>query len=102
MDLNEYQKKANRTINAMLNENDQIVNASAGLAVEAGEFADIVRKFRFQDGEFDRSLAIKAIGGVLWYCALAARELGTSLNDIARMNIEALESRYPEEYELDA
>jgi len=114
MDLNEYQKKANRTINTMLNENDQIVNVALGLAGEAGEFVDMVKKFRFQSHEFDRDLALKEIGDIMWYCALAARELGTPLNEIARMNIEKLEKRYPldgfdadksrnrDEYDLDA
>lgn len=114
MDLNEYQKKANRTVNTLLNENEQMENVAMGLAGEAGGFADMVKKFRFQGHDFDRELAIKEIGDVMWYCALGARELGVSLNDIARMNIEKLEARYPEnefdvirsikrdEYEMDA
>jgi len=42
----------------------------------------------------EHKLAIaKEIGDVLWYIAADARDLGFTLEEIAKMNIEKLESR---------
>src|SRR5574343_122286 len=68
-----------------------------GLAGEAGEYANKAKKILRDNGgaltpDAKRELG-KEIGGVLWYCAMAARELGLPLHKIARENIEVLASR---------
>ena len=68
-----------------------------GLAGEAGEAADKVKKILRDKGgyafEEDRTALVKELGDVLWYVANVARYLGVSLSDVAESNIEKLSSR---------
>lgn len=63
-----------------------------GLVGEAGEYSEKVKKL-IRDGEFDRHLAAKELGDVLWYLANCANELGYTLETIAQMNINKLTKR---------
>lgn len=63
-----------------------------GLTGEAGEYSEKVKKL-LRDGVFDKGLAAKELGDVLWYLTRSANELGYSLADIANMNIEKLTDR---------
>lgn len=98
MDFREYQEKAGRTVNPALTENEQLINAALGLSGEAGEFAEVVKKWRFQEHDFDRDKAIKELGDVLWYLNLGAVSLGINLEEIAERNILKLQQRYPERF----
>lgn len=95
MDLHEYQVKALRTA-AALPEDERLLNAALGLAGEAGEFADAVKKSRHQGHPFDPDKLIEEAGDALWYLAQAAHALGISLDDIAAANLTKLSARYPE------
>ena len=68
-----------------------------GLVGEAGETADKIKKIlRDKDGVIsgtDRAEIAKELGDVLWYVASIARYLGVSLEEVAKMNLEKLESR---------
>lgn len=76
-----------------------------GFAGEAGEVANKVKKIlRDDNGEeqdvrlmvitpFRRAQIIKEAGGALWYLAAIAQELGVTLNDIAELNLDELQSR---------
>jgi NTP pyrophosphatase (non-canonical NTP hydrolase) len=95
MKLNEYQEDAIET--AIYGEGQKIIYPTLGLAGEAGEVADKVKKvLRDNDGVFTddiKTSVAKEIGDVLWYIAALSRDLGYTLEDIAKMNIEKLESR---------
>lgn len=95
MELNEYQRKAEET--AIYDQKWGVFYPALGLAGEAGEVADKVKKvIRDCDGEIseEKRVAIgQEIGDVLWYCAILARDLGFSLDEIAEMNYEKLKSR---------
>ena len=91
--LNNYQRQAKET--AIYPENAKIVYPALGLAGEAGEVADKVKKI-YRDGKDDarfRGEIAKEIGDVLWYCATLADDLGFSLQQVAEMNIHKLKSR---------
>ena len=95
MEINKYQEDAVST--AIYGAGMKIVYPTLGLAGEAGEVADKVKKiYRDNNGDIsqEKSLEIaKEIGDVLWYCAALARDLGYSLDDIAKMNLDKLFSR---------
>lgn len=95
MTLNEYQQAALRT--AIYPQDMTIVYPTLGLAGEAGEVADKVKKtIRDFSGEFsaDRSREIALeLGDVLWYAAALARDLGFTLDEVAGMNIDKLAAR---------
>lgn len=67
------------------------------MAAHAGKVVNQVKKIiRDDDGEiieFRRKAIAKEIGGVLWYCATLASDLGFNLGDIAQENIDTLTSR---------
>ncbi len=96
MDLNEYQNKSKETA-LYPNVGNNFVYPTLGLAGEAGEVADKVKKvLRDKNGLFGieekRQLKLE-LGDVLWYVAQLATELGFDLNDVALENIDKLTSR---------
>lgn len=95
MDVKEYQERALAT--AVYGAGYAIVYPALGLAGEAGEVSDKVKKIlRDYNGEFfdEKKLEIaKEVGDVLWYVNAIARDLGFTLEQIMEMNIEKLESR---------
>ncbi len=97
MDFNEYQKKA--LVTALYPEKHKVIYPALGLGNEAGEVMGKIKKWlRGDDGEGtmseERKDALKGeLGDVLWYLAVLANDLGLSLEDIAKANIEKLQSR---------
>jgi NTP pyrophosphatase (non-canonical NTP hydrolase) len=91
--LNNYQMQAKKF--AIYPERMKVVYPALGLAGEAGEVADKVKKIYRDDRTDAKFLAeiAKEIGDVMWYCAALANDLGFDLQQIAEMNIHKLKSR---------
>tara|TARA_R100001086_G_scaffold238049_1_gene162499 strand:+ start:464 stop:856 length:393 start_codon:yes stop_codon:yes gene_type:complete len=90
-----YQKSAIET--AIYPDQYKILYPALGLAAEAGEVANKVKKLA-RDGEASlpenwREQVAAEIGDVLWYCAALAHDLDMSLSVIAAHNKEKLASR---------
>ncbi len=96
MTFDDYQKKS-KTTAIYPNQGQNLVYTVLGLVGESGEVAEKVKKIiRDLGGEITdekREEIKKELGDVLWYLAQTATELGLSLDDIARTNIEKLLSR---------
>lgn len=96
MNFREYQQEALKTANTdKLNWRDCLTNAALGLNGEAGEFADIVKKYLYQGHQLDKDKLAKELGDQLWYLSLASYALDVPLEDIAKTNIDKLRKRYP-------
>jgi NTP pyrophosphatase (non-canonical NTP hydrolase) len=95
MDFDTYQQAALRTANPALNARDRLLDASAGLAEEAGEVLGLVRKRVFQNKPVDAERLTEELGDVLWCLAVTAQSLGVSLSDVARANQAKLAARHP-------
>lgn len=93
--LDGYQAEARRTINLTLTEDQRLLDASAGLAEEAGEVLSHVRKHVLQGRPLDRDAVTIELGDALWCLAITADTLGVSLDDVARRNVEKLRLRHP-------
>lgn len=101
MTLNEYQALAQRTSNRALDQKGHLLNGVLGLAGEAGECADLVKKHYYQDGRDLFTDLIDELGDVLWYVAETAAALGVTMEDVAQWNVEKLRRRYPEGFEAE-
>lgn len=96
MTMNQYQKLAEKTSGAgEFGERRQII-AALGLAGEAGEFANMIKKLTAHGHPISQEELTNELGDVLWYLAEAATACGLNLDHIAKKNIEKLSTRYPE------
>lgn len=95
MEMNEYQLAAQKT--AIYPQNLAVIYPAIGLAGETGEVAEKVKKaIRDDGGTFTperREAIARELGDVLWYVALIAHDLGLTLDDVARLNVEKITSR---------
>ena len=101
MRLNEYQELAQRTSNRALDKKGHLFNGVLGLAGEAGECADLMKKHYFQDGRLFVDDLEDELGDVLWYVAETAAALGLTLEEVAVRNVEKLKKRYPAGFEAE-
>ena len=100
MNLAEYEKLALST-SLHINEGNRLICSMLGLVGEAGEAADklkkIIRESEHASGwkitEEEKKALVSEVGDVLWYVAVLSHELGSSLEEVAAMNIEKLKSR---------
>jgi NTP pyrophosphatase (non-canonical NTP hydrolase) len=95
MDFSEYQRLSRQT--AAYPREAWLSYPALGLAGEAGEVAEHVKKSLRDDGgvvSHERRLALtKELGDVLWYAAQLATELDLELDEVARINLDKLRSR---------
>lgn len=98
MTLSEYQTFAALGIHDATLEREPIVGFALGLAGEAGEVVDDIKKRIFHGREVPMEHTAEELGDVLWYVANIATECGLSLEDIMSQNMCKLLSRYPEKY----
>ena len=94
MSLSEYQEESE--VFAKEHIKNDIKYLALGLAGEAGEVADKVKKL-IRDGgengdEFTDALVLE-LGDVLWYVSQLATFIGINLEWVARKNINKLQSR---------
>lgn len=93
---NEYQISAMRTSSKTISADQHLINGALGLAGEAGEVADIVKKAYMQGHELNREHIAKELGDICWYIAETATAIGYDLDTIMQMNIDKLKKRYPD------
>ena len=100
MNVKDYQQQAARTmidgIDFTLSPNEIMTVWNAlGLAGEAGEIADSVKKGIFHQHGLDRDKLKNELGDVLWYVAALCRNLGFEMEEVMQANIDKLHKRYP-------
>jgi NTP pyrophosphatase (non-canonical NTP hydrolase) len=95
MDITNYQREANRTMNTNLNRNEKLSMLGLGLAGEAGEVVELLKK-NIYHGHFNtKQELIKELGDVMWYIANLCTENNILLEMVLEENIEKLKKRYP-------
>ena len=98
MTIAEYQHAASRTLNQALSNDQRLLDASAGLAEEAGEVLGLVRKHLFMHHDIDKARLTTELGDALWCLTATAGALGLSLEEVAAANLAKLRRRYPDGY----
>ena len=114
VDLNRYRdfveevtSNASNDLEAMitrLRELNEVVNiallmtSGIGLASEAGEFDEIIKKCVFQGKPMNEDTVFhmkRELGDVAWYWVNACRAIGMDPNEVIAENVRKLEARYP-------
>ena len=109
MDADVYQQLAKRTLvkdpsigegkpfGAKFSDGElMLVWNGLGLAGEAGEVVDHIKKGIFHKHGIDQEKMVEEIGDLLWYAAALCTNLGVPLSDAMQKNIEKLKKRYPD------
>lgn len=95
MSPNEYQLLAHTTSGQIAKYNILVMGA-LGLNGEAGEVADIIKKWVFHKHKLATLKLAEELGDVLWYIAELCTGIDITLEAIMEMNIDKLKQRYPE------
>ena len=82
----------------------RLMTALIGMLAESGEFAEVVKKKVFQSDSKFKSDEIfhmkRELGDVLWYWCQGCIALGFTPQEVMRENINKLEKRYPNGFEV--
>lgn len=97
--LSGYQNAAVRTFRNGPDANLELAILGLGIAGEAGEVADHLKKIIGHGHEFDIPKIRDELGDVLWYIAAIAHVLDINLEEVANRNIAKLEARYPKGFD---
>ena len=79
-------------------ENQRLLHGGIGLATEAGEFLDALKKHMFYGKELDRVNLREEMGDIFWYCAIIADELDVDFSEVMERNITKLKARYGDKF----
>ncbi len=97
MEIGEYSKQAKKTAVYPDKGEGNFVYPALGLAGEAGEVAEKIKKILRDDGgeltTSKREQLSGELGDVLWYWATLCRELNLDPAEVARRNVEKLNDR---------
>lgn len=96
MTIDEYQALAERTARDADGSLPAVEYLGLGLCGEAGEVADLIKKFSRHGKAFDATRLADELGDVLWYIAILSSRIGLTLDEVASSNVEKLRRRYPD------
>ena len=96
MRFDTYEREAGRTITPNQDNEERKLNAALGLAGEAGEVVELIKKARFHGKPYDRATMCRELGDVLWYLNQMAFAHDLTLGEIADANVAKLCARYPD------
>lgn len=78
-----------------------LVNFALGVAGEAGEVADLIKKQVSHGHTPDPDSLIEELGDVLWTVSALARTLDVPLEEVARRHLAKLQRRYPAGFDTE-
>lgn len=102
MTFDEYQEISTRTAD-MGEDTDKLAAIFAlGVAGEAGEIADLIKKWIGHGHDQNKEKLKEEMGDLLWYISQLARCYGLNFSEIAQFNIDKLAKRYPDGFSHEA
>lgn len=92
-----YRKEVLRNLNPehVPSDRDVLALGGMGLAGEAGECVDLIKKHLFHKVPLDRDKLIKELGDVRWYFEVLCHAAGITITEVERLNVEKLRKRFP-------
>lgn len=102
MEINEYQKLAQRTMNPNLNISATKNHALHGMVGEIGEIHSIYQKqYQGHMLEPEQEHLKKELGDLMWFIAEYTTANNWTLEDVCQTNIDKLKARFPDGFEVD-
>src|SRR5690606_9763332 len=80
----------------------RIQHGAIGIATEAGELLDALKKHLYYQRDLDIVNVREELGDVLWYVALVCNAIGVDMGQVMEANIDKLRQRYPEKFTSEA
>jgi NTP pyrophosphatase (non-canonical NTP hydrolase) len=77
---------------------DGLMHCAVGIAGEAGELLDAVKKLWVYGKALDHANAIEELGDIEWYMEAMRGLLGVTRDQVIAANVAKLEKRYPTHY----
>lgn len=101
MDMYQYQSFASKGIHPESKGKNPLVGFALGLAGEAGEVVDGIKKREYHGRveEITIDHLVEELGDVMWYVANIASELNVTLDEVLKRNYNKLLDRYKNLYE---
>jgi NTP pyrophosphatase (non-canonical NTP hydrolase) len=98
MDVGSYED----FVDGLLSKEATLASNTLGLAGEAGEVADLVKKHLSHGHALDKHKMCLELGDVLFYVVAVGAELGLTLDQIMCANVSKLRARYPHGFTTEA
>jgi NTP pyrophosphatase (non-canonical NTP hydrolase) len=100
MESSVYQDLSRRTLldrpNFQISDEEvMLVWSAVGLAGEAGEIVEMIKKVVFHRHHYDKESLVKELGDLMWYVAAVCSTSGISLDEVMERNVEKLLERFP-------
>lgn len=73
----------------------RLLHAAMGISGESGELMDAVKKHVLYNKSLDLDNVKEELGDLCWYLALMIDQIGSSFEEIMKLNHDKLEKRYP-------
>ena len=102
MEMGEYLERSQKTARFDLDYEHELSMVALGLAGEAGEVANYVKKHLFHGHTYSREKLVDELGDCLWYIARMCYTQKISLDEVAEFNLAKLAKRYPEGFSEEA
>lgn len=96
-----YQKHILRTVPQNIHFQERVAMMALGLAGEAGELVNILKKELFHKHPSNPEKIKDEIGDVLWYITALASAYDLKMSDVVSFNIEKLAKRYPDGFSYE-
>lgn len=102
MDLNKHQQFALQLEShpdlQITRQQMRLLHAAVGMATEAGELLDAVKKSIFYGKPIDEANVLEEIGDSQWYHAIGLDAIGKTPADAAETNYKKLSARYGDKF----
>jgi len=102
MDAQQYRKEIDRTMNDELTPRAKLSMLGLGIAGEAGELVDSIKKHVYHGHEMDIEDLTKELGDLDWYITHLKKHFGITDEEVREKNIAKLRKRYAEGFSEEA
>lgn len=96
MNFKEYKEECMRTATFDGTATEKVCMLCMGIAGEAGEVIDYLKKVRFHGHNFDANILSNEVGDLMWYITVLLNYFHIDIEDVFAANIKKLKKRYPE------